>query len=126
LDREEDLKLRNANLKYLAQLQALPEADLRVLGRQTDLGEGFVVALQRRVSPERLHACLGQETWATLNREGVRTVWDVALLTPERLEQISKSQHIDHEVLTRFHEECQAFVQGPRPRWRAWDEAELL
>jgi hypothetical protein len=114
LDREEDLKLRKANLKYLAQLQALPEADLRVLGRQTDLGEGFLVALQRRVSPEHSHACLGQETWAKLNQEGVWTVWDVALLTPERLEQISKKQHIDHDVLTRFHEECQAFVQGPR------------
>jgi len=111
LDREEDLKLRKANLKYLAQLQALPEGDLRVLGRQTDLGEGFLVALQRRLSPEHVHACLGQETWAKLNQEGVRTVWDVALLTPERLEQISKNQHIDHEVLTRFHEECQAFVR---------------
>lgn len=111
LDREEDLKLRKANLKYLAQLQALPEGDLRVLGRQTDLGEGFLVALQRRLSPEHLQACLGQETWAKLNQEGVRTVWDVALLTPERLEQISKNQHIDHDVLTRFHEECQAFVK---------------
>jgi hypothetical protein len=110
LDREEDRKLRKANLKYLAQLQALPEADLRVLGRQTDLGEGFLVALQRRLSPEHLQACLGQGTWAKLNQEGVRTVWDVALLTPERLEQISKNQHIDHDVLTRFHEECQAFV----------------
>jgi hypothetical protein len=111
LEREEDLKLRKANLKYLAQLQALPEADLRVLGRQTDLGEGFLVALQRRVSPERLHACLGQETWATLSQEGVRTVWDVALLTPERLEQIAKNHHLDHDVWTKFHEACQAFVE---------------
>jgi hypothetical protein len=126
LDREEDLKLRKANLKYLAQLQALPEADLRVLGRQTDLGEGFLVALQRRVSPERLRACLGPETWAALNREGVRTVWDVALLTPERLEQLSKHHHLDHEVLTRFHGECQTFAKGSRPRCRASDDAFLL
>jgi hypothetical protein len=36
LDREEDLKLRKTNLRYLIQLQALPEDELRVLGRQTD------------------------------------------------------------------------------------------
>jgi hypothetical protein len=111
LDREEDLKLRKANLKYLAQLQALPEADLRVLGRQTDLGEGFLVALQRRLNPEHLHACLGQETWAKLNQEGVWTVWDVALLTPERVEWISKNQHLDHDMLTRFHKKYQTFVK---------------
>jgi hypothetical protein len=112
LDREDDLKLRKANLKYLAQLQAFSEDDLRVLGRQTDLGEGFLVALQSRLRANHLQAQLGQETWEKLNQEGVETIWDVALLTPERLEQISKDQHIDQGVLTRFYEKCQAFVYG--------------
>jgi hypothetical protein len=111
LGMEEDLKLRKANLKYLAQLQALPEADLRVLGRQTDLGEGFLVALQRQFSPDYLQAQLSPDTWLKLNQEGVKTIWDVALLTPERLEQIFKNQQIDFDVLTRFHKKCQAFVK---------------
>jgi len=112
LGMEEDLKLRKANLKYLVQLQALPEADLRALGRQTDLGEGFVVALQRQLSPEYLQAQLGPETWLKLHEEGVKTIWDVALLPPERLEHICKNQQMDFDVLTRFHQKCQAFVKS--------------
>jgi hypothetical protein len=111
LGMEEDLKLRKVNLKYLVQLQTLPEADLRALGRQTDLGEGFVVALHRQLSPEYVQAQLGSDTWEKLNQEMVKTIWDVALLTPERLEHIAKKQQMDFEVLTRFHQQCQAFVQ---------------
>jgi Carboxypeptidase regulatory-like domain len=111
LGMEEDLKLRKANLKYLAQLQALPEADLRVLGRQTDLGEGLLVALQRQLSPDYVQAQLSPETWLLLHQEGVKTIWDVALLTPEHLEHIAKNQQMDVEVLTRFHQKCQAFVK---------------
>lgn len=53
-------------------------------------------------------AQLGPETWAKLNKEGVMTVWDVALLTPEHLEQICRGQSMDRDVLSRFYEECQA------------------
>jgi hypothetical protein len=105
------LKLRKANLKYLAQLQALPEADLRVLGRQTDLGEGLLVALQRQLSPDYLQAQLSPEIWLLLHQEGVKTIWDVALLTPEHLEHIAKNQQMDVEILTRFHQKCQALVK---------------
>jgi len=115
LGMEEDLKLRKANLKYLAQLQALPEADLRVLGRQTDLGEGLLVALQRQLSPEYLEAQLSPETWRLLHQEGVKTIWDVALLMPEHLEHLAKNQQMDVEVLTRFHQKCQAFVKREQP-----------
>jgi hypothetical protein len=99
--------VRKVNLKYLAHLQALPEADLRVLGRQTDLGEGFLVSLQSQLSAEPGLAQLGLEIW-------VKTFWDVILSTPECIESIAKHQPIDRHVLSRFHDKCQALVKKYR------------
>jgi hypothetical protein len=39
------------------------------------------------------------------------TLWDVALLTPEHLEQMCQEQSMNRDVLRRFYEECQAFVK---------------
>jgi len=45
-----------------------------------------LVALQRQLRPHYLQAQLSLETWLKLNQTGVKTIWDVALLTPEGFE----------------------------------------
>jgi hypothetical protein len=113
---EDDVKLQKANLKYLDQLRTLSTDELRMIGKQTQLGEDYLVGLQQRLREADLAATLGEETWAKLHQEGVRTVGDVALLAPERLEQVAAAQHLDRVALTVFREDChRAFAGGACP-----------
>jgi hypothetical protein len=120
LHMEDDVKLQKAHLKYLEQLRLLSKDELRMMARQAELGEGFLVGLQERLREEDLLTRLGKETWTKLNQEGIRTVGDVALLSPERLQQVATNQQIDREALTAFSEACKkTFVQDfyqPRSR----------
>jgi hypothetical protein len=111
LDLEEDLKLRKANLKYLAQLRTIPAADLQALAKTTELSEGLLISMQRTLRLEHLQGALGQETWEKLYQEGVRTVWDVALLTPERIQEIANKVPLSPAVLQKLYDDCQTFVK---------------
>jgi hypothetical protein len=103
---DEDVKLQKANLTYLHQLGALSEEELRALAKQTELGEGFLIGLRNRWQQGRRLATVGEETRKKLNQEGVRTVEDVAFLSPERIQQIATNQHLDPDVLTAYSEAC--------------------
>ena len=56
-----------------------------------------------------------------LHEEGIRTIGDVALLSPERIQQIAAKQRLDREGLIAYSEACKkTFVQdvyqsAPRP-----------
>jgi hypothetical protein len=105
---DEDVKLQKANLKYLDQLGALSEEELRMLAKQTELGEGFLIGLRNRWQRgRRLLAVVGEETRRKLNQEGVRTVEDAAFLSPERIQQIATNQHLDPDMLAALIQECQ-------------------
>jgi hypothetical protein len=113
LHMEEDVKLRRANLKYLEQLRALSKDDLRTMAIHTELGEAFLVGLQKRLQEQDLVARLGEETWAKLNRAGIRTIGDAAFLSPERIQQVATEQQIDREALAAFSDACKkTFAQG--------------
>jgi hypothetical protein len=121
LHMEEDVKLQKAHLKYLEQLRALSKDELRAMAIHTELGEAFLVGLQKRLQERDLLARLGVETWAKLNHEGIRTLGDMALLSSERIQQVATKQQIDREALTALSEACRKiFVQDtyqpiPRP-----------
>jgi hypothetical protein len=106
LQMEEDGKLQKAHLKYLEQLRALTKDELRTMAIHTELGEAFLVGLQKRLQEQDLLARLGAETWAKLNQEGIRTIGDAALLSPERIQQVATTQQIDREALAAFSEGC--------------------
>ena len=103
---EEDVRLQKAHLKYLEQLRALTKDELRTMAIHTELGEAFLVGLQKRLQEQDLLARLGVETWAKLNQEGIRTIGDAALLSPERIQQVATTQQIDREALAAFSEAC--------------------
>jgi hypothetical protein len=121
LHMEEDVKLQKAHLKYLEQLRALSKDELRAIAIHTELGEAFLVGLQKRLQERDLLAKLGMETWAKLNHEGIRTLGDMALLSSERIQQVATTQQIDREALAALSEACRKiFVQDtyqpiPRP-----------
>jgi hypothetical protein len=121
LHMEEDVKLQKAHLKYLEQLRALARDELRNMAIHSELGEGFLVGLQRRLQEQDLSAKLGPETWMQLHQEGIRTIGDVALLSSERIQQIAAKHRLDHEGFVAYSEACKkAFVQDlyqpvPRP-----------
>ncbi|MFQ5881401.1 MAG: hypothetical protein ACE5I9_02850 [Candidatus Methylomirabilales bacterium] len=110
LDRDDDLKLKGANLKYLAQLRSLQPMDLRTRGRQAGFGDEFLQELQRLLQPSTLRSQLSEQMWNVLNQHGVTTLMDVALLTRERIQQICDTVALDEEVLLKFHEDCKKFV----------------
>jgi hypothetical protein len=108
---DDDVKLQKVNLKYLAQLRALSEDpnDLKTLARHSELGEGLLVGLVKdlnRESVDDLHARLGEDMWNKLGAEGVKTVGDVALLSPERIKEVATNQKIDENALTTFANTC--------------------
>ena len=103
---EEDVRLQKAHLKYLGQLRALSKDELRTMAIHTELGEAFLVGLQKRLQEQDLLARLGTETWAKLNQEGIRTIGDAALLSSERIQQVATKQQIDQEGLAAFSEAC--------------------
>jgi hypothetical protein len=113
LDMADDLKLREINLKYLEQLRSLPEEELRVVGRRTTLGEEFLVSLWSQLQSDRLQEQLGREMWAILDQEGVKTIWDVALLTPDRILEIANKHNLHSDILMKFYETCKATVREP-------------
>jgi hypothetical protein len=106
LQMEEDVKLQKAHLKYLEQLRALSKDELRTMAIHSELGEAFLVGLQKRLQEQDLLARLGADTWTKLNHEGIRTTGDVALLSPERIQQVATNQQLDREALTAFGEAC--------------------
>jgi hypothetical protein len=130
LQMEEDVKLQKAHLKYLEQLRALSKDELRTMAIHTELGEAFLVGLQKRLQEQDLLASqhdllarLGVETWAKLKREGVREIGDVALLSSDRIQQIATNQQFDREALTAFCEACKKiFAQDAyqADRSRSW------
>jgi hypothetical protein len=87
----------------------------------TELGEGFLVGLQRRLQEQDLSAKLGTETWMQLHQEGIRTIGDVALLSSERIQQIAAKQRLDREGLVASSEACKktfihdVYQPAPRP-----------
>ena len=109
---DDDVKLQKVNLKYLAQLRALSEDpnDLSALAKHTELGAGFLLGLVKDLNrdpvDDDLHARLGEDIWNKLGAEGVKTVGDVALLSPERIKEIATNQKIDENVLTTFANTC--------------------
>jgi len=117
---EDDVKLQKANLKYLDQLRTLSTDELRMMAKQTQLGEEYLVGLQRRLREADLVDTLGEETWAKLHQEVIRTIGDVALLSPEGLEQVASHQRLDEEALAAFREACKYAFAGdtcpPRSR----------
>ena len=116
LQMEDDVKLQKAHLKYLEQLRVLSKDELRMIAKQAELGEGFLAGLQKRLQDHDLLARLGLETWTKLNQEGIKTVGDVALLSPERIQQVASKQQLDREALTTFSEDCKkTFVQDAYP-----------
>ena len=112
LHMEEDVRLQKAHLKYLEQLRGLSRDELKTTAIHTELGEAFLVGLQKRLQEHDLLARLGKDTWTKLNQEGVRTIGDMALLSSDRMQQVATNQQIDLEALTAFCEACKKiFVQ---------------
>jgi hypothetical protein len=110
---EEDLKLKKVNLKYLDQLRILTTEDLVQMAKQTDLGEGFLLGLKNQALLETLKARIGAEVWKKLGEEGISNVWDLAPLTPARIQVLSQKHDIDLAVLTRYSDEAKELLKTP-------------
>jgi hypothetical protein len=110
---EEDLKLKKINLKYLDQLRVLAREDLVQMARQSDLGEGFLLGLRNQAVLENLKARIGAEVWKKLGEEGISSVWDLAPLTPARIQELSQKHDIDPTVLTKYSDEAKDLLETP-------------
>lgn len=62
----------------------------------------MIDSFQKGQQNATLQTMLGKETWDKLNQEDIWTVWAVASLAPERLQQICHNWHLDQDILTRF------------------------
>jgi hypothetical protein len=111
LQMDDDLKLREINLKYLEQLRYLPEDELRVIGRRTTLGEEFLVSLWNQLRLAHLYERPGREMWSILEQEGMKTIWDVAVLKPDRLLEIANKHNLNPDILMKFYEDCKTAVK---------------
>jgi len=113
LDMDEDLKLKKLNLKYLDQLRVLEREDLIQMAKQSDLGEGFLLALKNQAQLENLKARIGEEVMNKLKQDGILTVWDLAPLTEARIQELSQKHNIDPAVLTKFSDEAKELLKTP-------------
>jgi hypothetical protein len=113
LSMEEDLKLKKVNLKYLDQLRVLAKEDLVQMAKQSDLGEGFLLGLRHQAVLENLKARIGVGVWKKLGEEGINTVWDMAPLTPARIQDLAQKHNIDPAVLTTYSDEAKELLKTP-------------
>jgi hypothetical protein len=100
-------------LKYLDQLLVLARDDLIQLARQSDLGEGFLLGLRNQAVLQNLKARIGAEVWKKLGEEGISNVWDLAPLTPARIQALSQKHDIDPTVLTKYSDEAKVLLETP-------------
>jgi hypothetical protein len=112
LDVEEDLKLKKINLKYLSQLRVLEQAALEQMAKQSELSEGFLVGLRNRALLAYLRARIGEGLWEKLGQEGIKTVWDLAPLTPVQIKDLSDKHEIDPVVLTKYTSEAKKLLDN--------------
>jgi hypothetical protein len=108
---EEDLKLKKVNLKYLDQLRVLKKEDLVHMAKQSDLGEGFLLGLRNQVLLENLKARIGIGVWKKLGEEEISSVWDLAPLTPARIQELSQKHDIDPAVLTKYSDDAKELLE---------------
>jgi hypothetical protein len=108
---EEDLRLKKVNLKYLDQLRVLKKEDLVHMAKQSDLGEGFLLGLRNQVLLENLKARIGIGVWKKLGEEEISSVWDLAPLTPARIQELSQKHDIDPAVLTKYSDDAKELLE---------------
>ena len=100
-------------MKYLDQLRVLAKDDLIQLARQSDLGEGFLLGLRSQAVLQNVKARIGMEVWKKLGEEGISSVWDLAPLTPTRIQELSQKYDIDPTVLTTYSHEAKNLPNTP-------------
>jgi hypothetical protein len=110
---EEDLKLKKINLKYLDQLRVLARDALIQMARQSDLAEGFLLGLRNQAVLQNLKARIGAEVWKKLGEEGINTIWDLAPLTPARIQELSQKHDLDPAVLMKYSDQAKALLETP-------------
>ena len=117
---EEDLKLRRVNLKYLSHLQRLSDEDVVQMAKQSELNEGFLFSLRDEARARRIHDVpllaqhlqeqIGTAVWAKLQQEGIKSVWDLAVRTPDEINKIAKTHNIDPGILTKYSDAAKALA----------------
>jgi hypothetical protein len=123
LAKEEDLKLRNVNLKYLSHLQRLTDDDIIHIAKQSDMNEGLLFSLRGEARARRMHDVpllvrrleerIGHEVWAKLQQEGIQSVWDLAARTSGEITQIANKHNIDSGILTKHSDDAKALTKAP-------------
>jgi hypothetical protein len=123
LAKEEDLKLRKVNLKYLSHLQRLTDDDIVHMAKQSDMNEGLLFSLRDQAKARRMHDVpflaqhlqerIGTAVWAKLQQEGIKSVWDLAACTPEEIPEIARRHRIDSEILIKYWDAAKALAKAP-------------
>ncbi|MDQ3829278.1 MAG: hypothetical protein M3361_08210 [Candidatus Tectomicrobia bacterium] len=120
---DEDLKLKEVNLKYLGHLQRLTDDNIVQMAKQSELSEGLLFSLRdearaRRIHDvpllaQHLHEQIGTAVWAKLQQEGIKSVWDLAARTPAEIDQIAQRRNIDSGILTKYSDDAKALAKTP-------------
>jgi hypothetical protein len=103
---EEDLKLQKINLKYLDQLRMLSKQDLEQMAKQGELSEAFLLGLRNQ-------ALVQGDWWKKLAGDGIKTIWDLAPLTPAGVQALSQKHGIDPALLTKYADEAKKQLDIP-------------
>ena len=113
LDLEDDLKLKKVNLKYLSQLRELGDPAVEQLANQSELSQGLLAGLRNRAVRAYLKARIGEGVWKKLEQQGIKTVWDLAPLTPAQIQDLSAKHEIDPAALTKYADEAKKLLGIP-------------
>jgi hypothetical protein len=114
---DEDIKLQKANMKYLEQLRILSEDDLKTIAKQIDLGEGFLVGLQRQLQrnenalAERLEKSVSNQIESLLSEPTLDNFQGTCCVMILNGEGVEMSSHEDGVLVVSPGQSLQLSVQ---------------
>lgn len=76
------------------------------MAKQGELSEAFLLGLRNQ-------ALVQGDWWKKLAGDGIKTIWDLAPLTPAGIQALSQKHEIDPALLTKYADEAKKLLDIP-------------
>ena len=107
LDKEDDLKLQNAGIKDIAQVQALvkgpDQTEIAEAAKRIALDEQFLLGLVNRCRRRDIRVMIGEQAWRALEEKtGISTIEGLAAVPHDKVKNLASGAGVDPDQLERL------------------------